>query len=466
MKHGGATCRDLQIRVLPSMKASASVHDVKTVKRVGAALGWAAALVGVNLSFLPNIAQPTILIVVVTALTLFIIGIADRRYRARFTGFDAAFILFLTGYFIAEQINTNEISGRSTAIGAVIGLAVPYLATRAARSVTSTWSSWITFSRGLVKPGVLVAIIAVLQVLGFPGLNDLLLNTAPNEGLRQRLAVGDSIRATSTIGHWSSLGGYLCVVSAALCCVLIYTKRRGGLTKRDSWFLIVLSLGQMTTVTFATIALQAVIVGATLVALRVKPAVIVSLGVAVMAAWFLFGAMLSDRVEYQSSGSGYLGTQYNWVPETIAYRIYLWGQQTIPAIELRPWTGWGADIYTESAAVRPPTLVWLSPESEWMRTAVSVGVVVLILQIVVIFTAWRESLRRRAGDPWVTPLRLMFLGVIVVSFIHSHLSNPGVPLILWVVVMSLPVRNDKYLLVAKETPNDHKPTNSISSGAL
>lgn len=447
------------------MKNSAGPTDAYTVKRVGAALGWAAALIGINLNFLPNIAQPSTIIVAVTATVMLIIGIADRRYRVGFGGFDIAFILFLLGYLSAEIANANEIVGRTAAVGAVVGLSVPYLATRAARRVISTWDSWIDFSRALAAPGVFVAAIALLQVLGLPGLNQILLNTAPNEGLRHRMLVGDSIRATSTIGHWSSLGGYLCVVSAVICCVLIYTKQRGGGTRKDAWFLVVLSVGQVTTVTFATIALQAVIIGSTLVAIRIKPIVLISVGATGAGGWLLFGNMLSARAEYQASGTGYLGSQYNWIPETIAYRVFLWSQQTIPAVELRPWTGWGADIYTDSAVVRPPTLVWLSPESEWMRTAVTVGLIVLVLQIALLFTAWKQSLRSGTTEPWVAPIRLMFFGIVIISFIHSHLSNPGVPLIFWVLIASLPAPNKVSLqqTIRKEKP--YLSSTSMCSGA-
>lgn len=200
---------------------------------------------------------------------------------------------------------------------------------------------------------MLVALIAIAQLLRVPGVNEVLVQITSSGGLAERLSSGWDIRGTSTIGHWTALGGYLACVIAASCVDLIISSAGTKLAPWPVAALTVLFAGAVTTLTFATIGAAAVILALTALRLKARPVLVLS-GVAVLAAgWLVLGQSIAARLEQQSGQSQYAIAQYSWLPQTIGYRVNIWVTETLPAIVERPLSGWGTRSTRPSTRAGP-----------------------------------------------------------------------------------------------------------------
>ena len=186
-----------------------------------------------------------------------------------------------------------------------------------------------------------------------------------SDGLANRLEAGWSIRATSTIGHWTSLGGYLTGI-IAICCFLI-TRRRLAAWGLTAITLLLALVAQIATLTIAPLLVSVGVIIYTLFkARRRRVGIAAAIAVATIAAYRLFAPLSGSAL--RSSWTGRVSGPLPWVPETVGFRIEIWTEQTIPAILSRPLTGWGNSVYLgPNSGPRPPSLIWKSPESEWLR---------------------------------------------------------------------------------------------------
>ncbi|WP_167542360.1 O-antigen ligase family protein [Rathayibacter tritici] len=385
----------------------------------------------------------TILLVVLSFLLALLWKDKAPLARVRLTPLDYSFLLLLLAWGLIELLNANEMR-HSPFIGVLLTVGVAYAATFPVRMVVRAPSDLAPFLRGFSAPGVLVAGIAIAQLLRVPGVNEVLVQVTSSDGLTERLSSGWDIRGTSTIGHWTALGGYFACIIAASCVDLVVSSAG---TKLAAWPIITLTVlfaGAVTTLTFATIGAAAVILALTALRLKARPVLVLS-GVAVLVGgWLAFGQSIAARLEQQSGQSQYVIAQYSWLPQTIGYRVNIWVTETLPAIAERPFTGWGAQVYAAAEKdwpVRPLSLVWGSPESEWLRTVIAGGVVGLLAEILLLLVAFAVVLRsRRAlGAAVVFPVSILLVVLVVISTIHSHFSNPGVPLALWPLVFAVAV---------------------------
>ncbi|WP_148059112.1 O-antigen ligase [Rathayibacter sp. PhB127] len=361
--------------------------------------------------------------------------------RLRLTSLDYAFVALLVIWTVIEFVNSSELEHRPY-LGVILTVGFGYTASIPVRMVIRGKIDLSPFLRGFALPGVAVSAIALAQLLRVPGVNALLVEFTSSGGLADRLASGWDIRGTSTIGHWTALGGYLACVIAATCVDLLIS--RSG-TRLAGWPIIVLAIlfaGSITTLTFAVVGTAALIIALTALRLRARPSLVISSAGVVFAGWFFFGNSITERLAQQSGQSEYVVAQYAWLPQTIGYRMNIWVTETIPAIEERQLFGWGAQVYAAALKgwpVRPQSLIWVSPESEWMRTLTASGMTGLVIEIVLLVAAfsalWRS--RRTLGAAIVSPVVVLLTSLVVISTIHSHFSNPGVPLALWPLVFAI-----------------------------
>ncbi len=402
---------------------------------VGLLLGSAAALVGVRLPVFGSFQGVSIALVI-----LALVAAADSRHKVplrtlRVTGADLAFMSFYGLLITFEMLNAIQLN-HSPFLGVGLTVLLAYLATWPARMVITGVDSLREFMSGLTLASVPVSVIAVAQLLRIPGVNEFLTRFTESGGLESRLLAGWDIRGTSTIGHWTALGGYLACISAAACIELLLADHSHTVKLRPILVLGASLAGQVTTLTFATIAVAVAVVVVTVLRMRVRPSlVIVGVGVAT-GGWLVFGQKIAERVANQSGQSVYAVQEYAWLPQTVGYRLNIWMTETLPAILQRPVTGWGSDVYAAKAKgwfESPASLVWVSPESEWMRTLVTVGVAGLILQVILLVAVATALFKSRSAFPKsaMAPIATLFGGLLMISSLHSHLNNPGVPLILW-----------------------------------
>jgi len=404
---------------------------------VGFLLGSGAAVVGVQLPGLGSASALTCALVLLGAGVAALSSIGTVR-TLRLGAIDLVFLLYVLVLIATELINAIGLR-HDVYLGTAYVATLAYVAFVSARMVCASIAHAFRFLRALALPGVGVAIVALMQMAGVPGINAFLLGFVHSEGLERRIDAGWSLRATSTIGHWTALGGYLSCILFALCAAILIGRMIGRRPAGLWMSLAVVFIGLLATLTLATIFLGAVLVVATFVLLKVPLRLLVTLAVTGTASWVFFGEELLARLDQQRQASPYVPPEFSWLPETIAYRIGVWSRETIPSIGERPFLGWGADVYASAPKgwpIRPEALVWLSPESQWFRTWLESGFLALVLLALLLVLALRVLRRvHLLSLPGAKPLGrlavLWLLGLVAISCIHSHLSNPGVPLPMW-----------------------------------
>lgn len=403
---------------------------------VGLMIGLAAALVAVRSPILPSLVNLSALLVGFGICWAVTSAPPGTLRSLRVTSIDLIFVAYIIGKFVVEFINAGEL-GTTFSLTTLLDVVISYGALLAARIACRSEADVWTAARWFVAPAAVVALIAVLQIVQFPGLNQLLVSHVNSGGLEARIDKGWDIRATSTIGHWTALGGYLCGVSALVGALMIRNRRYAVSNTLLGSLLLLVVTAQVATLTFATIALNFCIVLYVMIRIRVRLAVLVGGGIAALAMWTAVGPLITSRIDKQLGEAEYAARSYDWLPESVGFRLNVWITESIPAAVQRPITGWGASTYqwlgTDATS---PFLRWISPESEWMRTAVSFGFVVLALQFTLLAVTFRylERAAKLSSACAMGPFVVFFLGLLVVSFIHSHLTNRGVPLVLWFVV--------------------------------
>lgn len=346
---------------------------------------------------------------IVVAYALLIVGVeninAQDLHHAPSPGYAYGIVYYITAYVVARL----AVSGVDALRGVLIGL---------------TW------------PGILVAAIGVLQLAGVQPVMSFLLNQTASSSLANRVELGASIRATSTIGHWTSLGAYLCAVVAAACMLLILDRRERGRTSPYAILTIVIcALGVISTVTFASI----LVVGGLIVVSGYVAGVGARITAAIAAvgavSWLVFGALIGERVEKQSIATSQIPDELTWLPQTIAIRIVLWTTEGVPAWLDRATTGWGLGVWHDSDdwPIRPISVVWPSPESEWMKSLVgsgALGLAGLIVLLIAMHAVIAGSMKGDLGKV-SAPLMALFWGFVVASTIAPYFTNQGAPAVLW-----------------------------------
>ncbi|MBD8207671.1 MULTISPECIES: O-antigen ligase family protein [unclassified Microbacterium] len=413
-----------------------------TVRIVGALVGFSAAIVSVHWpEALGSAPSPSTMLIVV-ALAIAFIHAGRESARLVLGPFDFAMITLIFIRAVVEIFNASDL-GHSVATGAMTTLVLLYLSTFPARLVIRSRQDFRTFCFYLALPAILVAIVAVLQLIRFPGVMEWILQNVSVGGLQNRVDAGrDDLRATSTIGHWTSLGGYLCVATALFCLEILMSRGEKGLGRRGIAVvgIVVLFVGQVSTLTFGTIAVCAAVILVTILRLKVNPLYLVVAAGGGLIAWQIFGSSIEQRLEDQAVVSRYTDESLRWLPSTVAYRVRIWQTETIPAIEQRPLTGWGQQTYTfpDNWSVFPSMLVWNSPESQWLGLIVRGGLVDLAAflgLLVAMFIVLRRA--RRVIGTATTPLTVVLVGLLVTCLINSPFSTNGVPQIWWPILGAL-----------------------------
>ncbi|MCZ4278360.1 O-antigen ligase family protein [Rhodococcoides yunnanense] len=405
------------------------------LRTVSFILGLSAALVAVRSPVLGSYIYPSGALVMLATGVALISTSNKQLLHLRITSIDILTVALIGVRILAEMLNWIylDIVFASSAIGDFV---LGYVALVLVRLMVQSKEDFHTLIRWLTVPAIAVAVIAVLQVINTPGLNDLLIQHVNSGGLAARLEKGWDIRATSTIGHWTALGGYLLVVIAARCVMIV-----NGTRKRWDWLVILLLfLGQLSTLTFATIFASVAVLVGTLVLIRASLIWVVGVIGASIGIWYTVGSLIADRIDKQSEGSAALGGSYSWLPESLGFRLVVWMNETIPAILERPISGWGIYAYQNRGTGKASEhLRWISPESEWMRTAVSSGLPALVLQFILLLCVYLLIRRVGMSEGLIRtgPIQVAFVGLVIISTIHSHFANRGVPLILWPIVGGL-----------------------------
>lgn len=280
----------------------------------------------------------------------------------------------------------------------------------------------------LLGAAVPVALLALLQEMHV-GVVSRLLNTVTGgltATLAASVATGHSLRATGPFNNWAALAGYLFPILLVLC-ALGFAGQLGRYRRSAFAVGFVVLLGLLTTIELSAIALTVLGVAVLARQYGLGRRVIRYLGAAVVVGTLVAAPFVVPRVQAEFSGAAG-SSRHAGVPQTLAFRLDVWTEQYIPAIEARPLTGYGGAL--------PSSISWPYPESQYVAFLVEGGIPLLLL-----FGALGWAMLRRSGDaarsrdPFEQALGRAAVvavgGMLVMNVIWPFLSNGGLPQVLW-----------------------------------
>ncbi|HUR18799.1 MAG TPA: O-antigen ligase family protein [Acidimicrobiales bacterium] len=237
-------------------------------------------------------------------------------------------------------------------------------------------------------------------------------------------------RATSLFPGWHPFAGYLFII---LLLTVVLLLDRSSNVMGVKGLVVVLAAGSAALVLTTTLTtLAAFVAGTVVLALwygHLERALAWSL-VAVLAIAFLFGPVLTKRLEGQQlTAPGEERSEL--IPQTIGFRLEIWKEQYIPVISRHLVMGYGPDL--------PPEITWLYTESLYLTLLLRGGIPLLALYAALM---WALCLRaRRLADSQEAPCRAVarLLIVLVALLVPMHAVFPyftssGLPQPMWVLI--------------------------------
>lgn len=286
-----------------------------------------------------------------------------------------------------------------------------------------------------------VAILAIMQQLHVPGLGSFLSTitgsseaTTAAPGTVAPLSIQTMHRATGPFANWTSLAGYLFPLLVIMCSLGL--GRQVG--KRRWWLLAIAALAAAGLFVSDE---QSAIIGllVSVVALgalyRQTPRVLRWLLIGLVVASPIVGPTIAHRITSEVGKSASSSQQSSYVPQTLGFRGQVWTGQYIPAIEQRPFAGYGV--------VTPPTIQWQYTESEYVTILMEGGLPLLfvfgLLTWAMITRTWRVA---RSPDPFdqavARALTVGLVALVVMDIIWPYMSNGGLPQVLFALLAILP----------------------------
>lgn len=405
----------------------AVVAGVQVVRRpvLGALLlaGLVPVLPGLRRGLpLPGLRLSEVLIVAVAAAVLLL---GDRRAAVRWRALDWAAFAYVAGTIVLTAVNLLR---RGEPIDADVVTALGplqyFLLYRVV--VTYLWSPARQRTAVLLALGasVPIAALGIAQAFDVPGVLDFIAATIDRGEVFEGWEYSRQARITSVFPHWHPLAGYLVVVLLLGVSLLLTPGQR---VLRPRWLLPVLAPAAVALAFTATIAsmfgavVGALVVGAIhrrlLVSLRWLATGLVLVGL-------VAGPFLVERYSNQvDDPSG--------APESVTFRLAVWGEEYLPALEGRLTTGYGPDL--------PPEIFWDHTENQYLTLLLRGGVPLLAAFLALLATmAARARAVHRADGPDRRAVAGAVLATLVVllpmQMVFPYLTSTGMTHLLWVLV--------------------------------
>jgi hypothetical protein len=266
--------------------------------------------------------------------------------------------------------------------------------------------------RGLVQfmlmCASLLSIVGLLQVSGIGGVQTFLERWYPGNQTNDAAELG---RVTTLFGAWNATGTYLMIV--VLLIIGLLAIRHGRLAKINMY--IALALCSMCLLASGSFAgMGGLVAGVVLLKWLDRRGVraLVNLGLMLMVGVLILSPIIAQRLEYQfgeansSTGSGIL-------PQTFAYRLYLWQTYYIPALlRSNPWFG----LYPTMERI-----TWQWAESQYIFLLMRSGIVSLVAHLiwVAIMCGWLWGKRHIATGQTKILVLVTLISLILLSIMGA-----------------------------------------------
>lgn len=285
--------------------------------------------------------------------------------------------------------------------------------------------------RALVLSSIPVSLLAVAQMVG-PSFFQNLAVSLTGTGIFITPGYDPVMRATSVFPMWHPLGGYLVVIVLVVVALLL---RRDTEVLPTGWLFFILAIAAASLVfTLTFTILGGAVLGVLVVGWAVKrlKLVVTWLVVGGGAGLVAFFPLIMARLDEQQTATSVTPTAGDSIiPQTILYRLIVWGDQYLPALRGMWATGYGpAD---------PPGISWDHTESGYITLLLRGGIPLLVAGALAIYLSWRAGRRFLVGATQVSEVAIgasvVGLAAIlpVINFFFPYFTASGLPQPMWVV---------------------------------
>jgi hypothetical protein len=347
------------------------------------------------------------------------------------------FAVYILIRVLVELVNSIQLARPGLYTAAVQPL-YPLACYGAARLVVYSRRTLRLFFIAVALPAAPSVVIALAQVAGVSSVSNWVISVTDSQALLSEVSRNLLNRASGLVGHWTGFGAYLCGILAML--MTIYAVDRTS--RPRSWLVIALIglvlVGVISTLTFAVIGAACAIVVLSLRRLRDLQRVAVTCSLVLLLSAPVLVPFVSARVRQEYVGTSRTTVQAAGVlPETLAFRLSVWGSQTVPAILERPLIGWGQGVYIQLGTWSdgPEPIVWSSAESQWFEELMTGGVTELLALVALLIVAYRE-IGARAGSLG-RPGRVLIGAMVLVGTTVPCFTDVGLPVPLWAMTGAL-----------------------------
>ena len=231
-------------------------------------------------------------------------------------------------------------------------------------------------------------------------------------------------RATGPFPHWHDLGGYLLIIVLLGAGLLL---EGSGRVLRTRTVLAVSALALVALVQTVSLApMLGLLAGLLMLGLwtQRRAAVVAWVALGLVVTGLLFAPLLESRLSQQFRQPN---GDVSFVPQTIAYRYYVW-QQFVPVVERHAMTGYGPEL--------PPGLYFPHSESLYVELMLRGGLPLLAVYLALMWSLARRSLATaRDADPDRRVVgRVVLTLVFILAFIQliaTYFIDSGPPHLLW-----------------------------------
>jgi hypothetical protein len=293
--------------------------------------------------------------------------------------------------------------------------------------------TWWTASRAVRTEGDLIralrwallisavpAALAVLQAFDAPGVRALLIRLTGGLSLAQA-GTAEAARATGPFPIWHSLAAYLLPLVAVGVAVLLRRERR----VLPRWVLLAVlavdAAALVLTVTITVVAWTVVTILIVAALQRRLAEAVVLLVIAGAASMVLFSGPISQRLDQQTLTAS--PTTGSVLPQTLAYRMYIWERDYLPLVERSVPYGIGNEL--------PESVLFEFVENQYLTLALRGGVLLLVSAAAGMVLVGVSLGRIRRNDDLVGTVAGACLAVLVflpfAAMVWPYLTNAGFP---------------------------------------
>lgn len=365
---------------------------------------------------------------------LVILGFAGKVLRGpRWRAWDWAALAYCLGTAAFGILNSALQQTIITAddVNTMLGPVQFLLLYRTVAAAFPTVELRVVALRALLLSSIPVSMLAVLQMVG-PSFFQNLAVSLSGTGIFITPGYDPVMRATSVFPMWHPLGGYLVVVVFVAVALLL---RRDTLVLPTGWLFFILAIAAASLVLTLTFTiLGGAVLGVLVVGWAVKrlKLVLTWLIVGGGAGLIAFFPLIMARLDEQQTATSATPTAGDSIiPQTILYRLIVWGDQYLPALKGMWVTGYGpAD---------PPGISWDHTESGYITLLLRGGIPLLVAAALAIYLSWRAGRRflTQATELSEIAIGASVVGIAVIlpviNFFFPYFTASGMPQPMWVV---------------------------------